>query len=501
MRTKKKLASMAIALAASLALLPGAALANGWERLHGQNAYGTMQAIVEADGIFTPETVNTVIVATGDGYWDALAAAGLAGTLKAPILITPTNSLASQTREELQRLKPKQIYVMGGPAALSESVVTELKGFGATVERAYGPTAPDTAVEIYRKGSGWSDTAIVATVNGYWDALSVAPYAYAKKCPIFLTQSDGALGQSAVDAIRANFSKVHIVGGTAAVSSAVENQLSGLDVERFAGQNAIGTSAAITRLCYASGMEGPLCVATSDGYWDALTGAPFAGSKQGVIALVSPEGDTSAADTYASCMGSNANRLGYVFGGPAAVKDDLYSYLNSYDTRSYTYTAYKPILEQAKRGEGIFAAMNADAGASLDFTYSGCGYALTREGDLLVEGWKPQSELFMTARFTITSSGAQPAGWFRRSNGGLYEAAYHKLYQSGYGQTKRVGLYQLVNSNESQMLTSEIVVEDDIGRQDSGPIHDYLVAQDAVRVTYTPINDMSTLQNAKSPGR
>ena len=218
---------------------------------------------------------------------------------------------------------------------------------------------------------------------------------------------------------------------------------------------------------------------------------------QNVITLVSPAKGTSTAVTYASRAGNHANHLEYVFDGLAAVSNDLFSYLNSDDARSHYYTAYKPILEQAKRGEGIFAAMNADAGAPLDFMYSECGYALTREGDLLVEGWKPQSELFMTACFTFTSSGAQPLGWFRRSNGPLYEAANHKLYQSGYGQTKRVGLYQIVSGEGSGMLTSEIVIEDDIGKQDSGPIHDYLVAQDAARVVYTPINDMSTLQNAQ----
>ena len=78
---------------------------------------------------------------------------------------------------------------------------------------------------------------------------------------------------------------------------------------------------------------------------------------QNVIALVSPAKGTSAAGTYASRAGNHANHLEYVFDGLAAVSNDLFSYLNSDDARSHYYTAYKPILEQAKRGEGIFAAI------------------------------------------------------------------------------------------------------------------------------------------------
>lgn len=329
-----------VTLIAALCLMPSVAYAASWDRLYGKDAYETMGEIVRADGVFTSETVDTVIVATGDGYWDALAASGLAGTLNAPVLITPTNSLASQTRSEIQRLAPSKVFVMGGPAAISDGVVNEIQNMGVAVERAYGPTAPDTAVKIYEKGSGWSRTAIVATSNGYWDALSIAPFAYAAPAPIFLTQGDNTLGQSAVSVIRANFDNVIIVGGPAAVSSAVESQLSGLGITRLAGPDALDTSAAIASWEIGQDMGGGgLFMATSNGYWDALTGAGLAGAEKGLIVLCDVDEGTKAFDTVDAKLSYSRGR---VLGGPAAISDANYAYFRGERTETPTAAPSTP---------------------------------------------------------------------------------------------------------------------------------------------------------------
>ncbi|MBR3235955.1 MAG: leucine-rich repeat protein, partial [Atopobiaceae bacterium] len=159
-----------------------------WDRYAGDTALDTGKAVVEADkgATFAEGRGGTVIVATNDGYWDALAAAGLAGTLDAPVLITNKKNLSTQTEEEIRRLRPQRVLIMGGTAAVSDTVRGQINDLGPITERIAGDNAVKTAVEIYRAGGGWSDTAIVATSSGYWDALSVAPYAWWGKAPIFL---------------------------------------------------------------------------------------------------------------------------------------------------------------------------------------------------------------------------------------------------------------------------------------------------------------------------
>ncbi len=307
-----------------------------WERISGYTAYDTMREVVRADDVFTDGRGGTVVVATGGGYWDALSATGLAGLLDAPVLITPKDELAEQARDELQRLAPNQVIIAGGAAAIGEGVEDEIRQMGMSVTRLKGKTAADTAVEMYQSGAQmgtWDSTAIVATSNGYWDALSIAPFAYAKKAPIFLTsyQEGGgqALGKGAMDAIAAGgFSRVVIVGGAAAVSKDVEGQLESAgvaDVVRLAGATALDTSASIASWELGQGMGlTHLAVATSNGYWDALTGTALAGKQNSVLVLVDNSGHYQAFD---AAYVASAVSHGHVLGGSAAISMDAWNWL------------------------------------------------------------------------------------------------------------------------------------------------------------------------------
>lgn len=309
------------------------AQSSSWRRLSGKNAYDTMSAIVRADGAFPDAMGGTVIVATGDGYWDALAASGLAGTLGCPVLITPTKSLAEQTRSELVRLAPQRVLVMGGKAAVSPEVVSQITGIVPSVMRISGSTAVDTAIEIYKSGSDWSDTCIIATSTGYWDALSIAPYSYASKAPIFLTGAGNELTSATVSTIKgAGFSRAIIVGGRAVVAGSVESQLKSAgcsEVTRLSGANAIETSAEIAKWELGQGMTREhLSVATINGYWDALTGASLCGQENSILVLTNVKGGVSAVDAVYN-QGTSDVIEGHVFGGRAAVSDDNLTYLET----------------------------------------------------------------------------------------------------------------------------------------------------------------------------
>jgi putative cell wall-binding protein len=99
-------------------------------------------------------------------------------------------------------------------------------------------------------GKDHADTCIIATSWKFQDALSISPYAYAYKVPIFLCDSGtNALAEATLQMIRnMGFSKAVIVGGPVAVDSGVEVQLkkSGISsVQRVYGQTEYETSQAI----------------------------------------------------------------------------------------------------------------------------------------------------------------------------------------------------------------------------------------------------------------
>lgn len=333
--------------------------ARSWVRIAGDNAYGTMQKILQTEGVFADKRGGTVIVATGDGYWDALSATGLAGTLDAPVIITPKSRLAPQAKQELKRLQPKTVYVMGGSQAITNATVDQIKKAlpKASVSRIYGAKAADTSVAAYKKGKGWGSTAIVATNSGYWDALSIAPYAYAYKAPVFLTSSVDSISSSVINSIKSGgFTKVVIVGGNRAVSSSVEQNIraTGVRVERIGGKDAIETSGMIAKWERKQGMElTHLAVATSDGYWDALSGASLCGKQNSVLVLVSKNGDYRALDAIYN-YGGSAVEHGHILGGPSAIPKSASSRISA----EWTLKSISLSTGYARKGTQITAVAN-----------------------------------------------------------------------------------------------------------------------------------------------
>ena len=296
-----------------------------WTRLAGGTALGTMKNIVNEGWASS----NYAIVATNKSYQDALSAAGLAGLLDCPILLTSPTSLSNATKTLISSKGVKNVIVVGGTAAISNSVVNQIKALNVSVERVAGNTAVGTARAIYNRGktvgSGWSTDAIVATAASYQDALSIAPYAYAKGAPIFLaTAKTGKLSSSIAKTVKGgNFARTIIVGGTSAVSSTVEKQVN--NPVRYAGGTAYGTCKKIANFCLANGMTAThVGIATGRAYQDALTGAALCGKKNSILVLA----DDKNSKNIAGVIDANRKALTkncYVFGGTSAVSVEVWN--------------------------------------------------------------------------------------------------------------------------------------------------------------------------------
>ena len=171
-------------------------------------------------------------------------------------------------------------------------------------------------------GAGWtsSDTVVVATFGGYWDALAATSLAGACDAPVLLTSGTQLSAPTKALIQKLGATKAYIVGGTSAVSAAVEAQvadaLSGAkSVERVAGDTAVGTAQAVAAKV---GAGSSMCiVATSGGYWDALAAGPLAYAKQAPIYLTRADG-TLDAQTLAAIKAAGYSQA-VIVGGTAAV--------------------------------------------------------------------------------------------------------------------------------------------------------------------------------------
>jgi putative cell wall-binding protein len=95
-------------------------------RLDGADRYATAGKISEAAPF---ALAGTSFVATGRNYPDSLAGGAPAATVGGPLLLVPGSSVPAITQAELQRIGPARIYVLGGPSAVAEGVVTAIRGF------------------------------------------------------------------------------------------------------------------------------------------------------------------------------------------------------------------------------------------------------------------------------------------------------------------------------------------------------------------------------------
>ena len=290
-------------------------------RIAGKTALDTMAKIVEQA---FPSAEN-VVLATQYGYWDALSANALAGSLNAPIMLSDFDSLPEQTVAQLKRLQAKTVYICGGTHVISKQVEQQLHQLGMRVVRYAGSEASDTATKIALNTETVSDTCFITTSWGYGDSMSVSSYSYAKHAPIFLTNMNGDIDYSTLDAIRAKgFKHIVLVGGTSVISAEVEDLVRslGVSVERVWGETQYDTSLAFAKWATQDSKE-PLTIGISTGYGftDALCGAALTGKAGGVMVLADDSMTKQAFSAFKDFVGTHAKQIEdlQIFGGTSVV--------------------------------------------------------------------------------------------------------------------------------------------------------------------------------------
>ncbi len=87
----------------------------------------------------------------------------------APILLTSKDKLNDKTKAEIQRLKAKKVYLIGGTSVLSTNIEKEIKDLKISFERISGAERYQTSLELAKKLDAISDVKKIAVVNGEKD--------------------------------------------------------------------------------------------------------------------------------------------------------------------------------------------------------------------------------------------------------------------------------------------------------------------------------------------
>lgn len=298
-------------------------------RLGGSDRYGTAGAV--SANLLQPGA-DTMIVASGLGFPDALGGTAAAGHLGGSLLLTTPTVLPASTANELSRVSPSNVIVLGGPSAVSDVVLNAIKALlpAATVTRIGGANRYDTAADLSRAVyPGGASTAFIASGRTFPDGLAGGAEAARLGAPLLLSDPVALSPETLAELQRLAPTTVYLLGGTASLSKSVADAvaaaLPAATVTRLAGADRYATSVAI------SGLQGPgvpvVYVAAGTNFPDGLSGAAAAGELGGPLLLTMPGGlPTSVAAELARLK----PRRVVVLGGLSAVSNTVVAQLRGY---------------------------------------------------------------------------------------------------------------------------------------------------------------------------
>ena len=269
---------------------------------------------------------DTVVIVNGEdkSMVDGLTATPLASVKNSPILLSSNEKLPQKTVEELKRLNPSKVIVIGGNNSMPNSVVEAIKAVNSkiSVQRIGGDTRYQTSINIAKEIDKTNNVSklYIGAGNGEADSLSIASLAGKEKTPIVLTQKDG-VDNEAEQFIKSNkVSNIYFIGGVEKISNkAIEQvgKIANKDISnnRVAGQTRQETNAKVIDKFYSQSKLDGVVVANQDKLIDALAVGPLAAKNNSPVILATNTLDKSQ---ESSLKGKNSSKLLEVGGGIAS---------------------------------------------------------------------------------------------------------------------------------------------------------------------------------------
>lgn len=307
--------------------LPTKALANNkvyLYRISERSRYGTA---VETSKVAYKKTVNAVLV-SGDNFADGLAGGVLGSVLNGPVLLMSKTEVPQEVKQELKRLQVKNVYIVGGTSAISESALKGLNGYN--VKRIAGKNRVDTAAKVatFIKTSGKNyDKRYFAIANGqnFADSLSASGYLATTRIPLLLTGGNTLEKENLGYIQNSGSTKGIIVGGKGSVNPNIlsNNNLNKIEKTNFSGKNRYLTSLDVAEKGF-SDVRTVILVSGED-FPDALCASNVAKYVSGPILLSSSKAIDKEIVDY--IKGGDITRL-IVVGGTKSLPDKLLEVIN-----------------------------------------------------------------------------------------------------------------------------------------------------------------------------
>ena len=191
-------------------------------KIIGENRYDTAAKISKA--AFNDKS-DTVVLINGKNSSDGLAAGPFASLINASILLIEKDYIPNETVNEIKRLNPKNVYLIGGIDVVSEKVKDDIQNIidinAKDINRIGGIDREETSLLIGKEIAKLSNVENIYVVNGYKgeaDAMSILSKACNEKSPILITNGE-KFNNDQKDFIQSiESTKFYFLGGDAVIS-------------------------------------------------------------------------------------------------------------------------------------------------------------------------------------------------------------------------------------------------------------------------------------------
>lgn len=263
------------------------------------------------------DTASKVILANGSDakLADVLTASPLAALEDAPILLTNRDVIPEVVINEIKRLAPTDIYVVGGEDSVSQASLDTLEG--VRIQRFSGATRYETAHVVARfvLADNEATTLYLASGENYADALSLANLASRTEKPILLTRKDNVTNDTLK--ILALADEVIVAGGENTITDGVLNAIDA-DVTRVAGETRFETAIEIAKR-----VKDAKHVAIANGrvVADALAVGPVLADNHQILLLVEKDTAPTSVKEYLKTLAPESLTI---YGGPNTVSETVH---------------------------------------------------------------------------------------------------------------------------------------------------------------------------------
>ena len=299
---KNQLKKLTVAALVAAMIVPAGvsnAAAQQTTRISGKDRIATSVEISKS----AYSTSENVVLASGFNFADALSAGQLASALDAPLLLSSQDKLDSQTKNEIERLKAKKVFVVGGDNAISKTGIdTTLKSEKIDVTRLEGQDRYSTSQQVMEKTKEIinPEYLLIASGKNFPDALAATGFFVNHKSVMVL--SDG------VTYPQSNLQEIAIGG---------KNQLplKGFKGKRVSGKDRYETALEIAKLSFDKNNNAIL--ASGQVFADSLSAVSLTKKHNAPIILTQSDSLTENAKKYLN--GKNV----FIVGGEKTVVNDI----------------------------------------------------------------------------------------------------------------------------------------------------------------------------------